>query len=123
MKKRAKKLLDYDDARSKVAKLESKTSADARKLAKANEEEAQTRIIFESLQNEILQSLPKLNQARLTATEECKQRFQDINRRLAVDVTKYLSAGQDASSKTDLEGQVGKAMDGIRALQIVSAVK
>jgi hypothetical protein len=120
LKKRAKKLLDYDDARSRAMKLESKTTADGRKVEKAKAEETQARIVFESLQNEIVQALPKINQSREMVLAQARECFRDINGRLAADVAKFLTPETQAPRKCNLDGQVTAAMDTIRALQIVS---
>ncbi|KAI8804000.1 hypothetical protein BJ742DRAFT_826799 [Cladochytrium replicatum] len=65
IKKRQKKLLDYDRARSSVRRLVEKPSDDTQKLPKAEQEANQVREIYENLNNQLLTEIPKLIDLRV----------------------------------------------------------
>lgn len=119
MKKRAKKLLDYDDARSKVNK-SSQKAIDNAKLAKLKEQEAQARIAYESLHSEILNSIPRLNQARQAILNETLVRFKDINNRFASDMSKYASQVGNSSSFNGYSNSKQKIRENLDAIKNLS---
>jgi len=63
--KRNKKLLDYDAARSRLRKLIDKPSDDATKLPRAQEENDQTKDVFEMLNEQLISELPQLMDLRI----------------------------------------------------------
>ena len=120
IKKRAKKLLDYDDARTKVTKSSQKaaSSSDQGKLSKLKEQEAQARIAYESLHNEIINCLPRLNQARQAILAETLVRFKDINHRFASDMGKYAQANASTGQISSSSKQ--KIRDNLEAIKHLS---
>lgn len=65
IEKRNKKLLDYDAARSRHRKLIDKPSEDPTKLPKAEKEMEDARILFENLNQQLLDELPQLLDLRI----------------------------------------------------------
>ncbi|KZO98782.1 BAR-domain-containing protein [Calocera viscosa TUFC12733] len=63
--KRNKKLLDYDAARSRLRKLIDKPSDDPTKLPRAQEENDQTKDVFEMLNEQLISELPQLLDLRV----------------------------------------------------------
>jgi hypothetical protein len=123
IKKRSKKLLDYDAARSKANKLTAKGSAQDPKLIKQREVESQTRIAFESLHNEIVAAMPKLNQARQAILGEVSTRFRDVNNRLAIDMDQKfqdLRVPKSNARGRNVEEIVAGSLESIKKLQIVT---
>ncbi|RIB17188.1 hypothetical protein C2G38_2131959 [Gigaspora rosea] len=65
IKKRDKKLLDYDSQRAKVRKLVDKPSDDANKLPRAEQAANEAREIYESLNTQLVNELPRLIDLRV----------------------------------------------------------
>jgi len=63
--KRNKKLLDYDAARSRMKKLIEKPSDDPNKLPKAQQEHDEAKMIFDALNDQLIQELPQLMDLRI----------------------------------------------------------
>lgn len=117
IKKRSKKLLDYDEERSKANKLAAKSVINIIKLNKQRELEAQARITFESLHNEIIKSFPKLNQAKMVILGEINSRFKNINNRLAVDILKFQNHHVTSNDSKEI---VSNSLGSIKRLQITT---
>lgn len=126
IKKRSKKLLDYDDARSKTNKLAIKGTMEDPKLIKQRELESQTRIAFESLHNEIIAAMPKLNQSRQAVLGEVNARFRDINNRLSFDMDQVFRDLRSSNNGAIINGGfeadeiVSKSLESIKKLQIAT---
>lgn len=125
IKKREKKLLDYDEARTRVNKASQKAS-DHAKLAKLQEQEAQARIAYESLHTEILNCIPRVNQARQAILNEILVRFKDINHRFASDMGRYAlnssSTNNNNSGHTSLASKqkIRENLEAIKHLSITT---
>ncbi|CAG8518561.1 15253_t:CDS:2 [Acaulospora morrowiae] len=65
IKKREKKLLDYDSQRAKVRKLVDKPSDDPSKLTRAEEVSNMARELYESLNSQLITELPRLIDLRV----------------------------------------------------------
>ncbi|KAF9333519.1 Bridging integrator 3 [Podila minutissima] len=65
VKRRNKKLLDYDAARSKVRKLVEKPSEDSNKLPRAEHEANQLREMYETMNAQLTSELPKIIDSRV----------------------------------------------------------
>ncbi|KAF9188596.1 hypothetical protein BGZ50_001249 [Haplosporangium sp. Z 11] len=65
IKRRNKKMLDYDAARSKVRKLVEKPSEDSTKLPRAEHEANQLRETYETMNAQLTSELPKIIDARV----------------------------------------------------------
>ncbi|CAG8532569.1 7032_t:CDS:2 [Acaulospora colombiana] len=65
IKKREKKLLDYDAHRSKVRKMVEKSSDDPTKLSRAEEVSNMARELYESLNTQLITELPRLIDLRV----------------------------------------------------------
>ncbi|CAG8787715.1 6823_t:CDS:2, partial [Gigaspora margarita] len=65
IKKRDKKLLDYDSQRAKVRKLVDKPSDDANRLPRAEQAANEAREIYESLNTQLVNELPRLIDLRV----------------------------------------------------------
>lgn len=65
VRRRNKKLLDYDSARAKVRKLVEHPSQDADKLPRAEEHLAETKELYEQLNQQLIEDLPKLIDVRV----------------------------------------------------------
>ncbi|KAI9307363.1 BAR adaptor protein Hob3 [Cunninghamella echinulata] len=65
IKRRQKKLLDYDNQRTKVQKLVDKPSDDPQKLILAEKELDVAREMYENLNNMLISELPKVNNLRV----------------------------------------------------------
>ncbi|KAG0002484.1 hypothetical protein BGZ65_002596, partial [Modicella reniformis] len=65
IRRRNKKLLDYDNARSKVRKLVERPSEDATKLPRAEHEADVTREMYETMNSQLITELPKIIDARV----------------------------------------------------------
>lgn len=63
--KRNKKLIDYDAARSRHRKLIDKPSDDATKLPRAEKEYEDAKVIFEAMNQQLLEELPQLVDLRI----------------------------------------------------------
>ena len=66
IKRRNKKLLDYDNARSKVRKLVERPSEDATKLPRAEHEANVARDMYETMNAQLTAELPKVIDARVS---------------------------------------------------------
>ncbi|KAF9937861.1 hypothetical protein BGZ65_000863, partial [Modicella reniformis] len=65
IKRRNKRLVDYDAARSKVRKLVEKPSEDAAKLPKAENEANNLRELYETMNAQLTSELPKVIDSRV----------------------------------------------------------
>lgn len=120
IKKREKKLLDYDEARTKVNKGSQKAS-DYTKLAKLKEQEAQARIAYESLHTEILNCIPRVNQARQAILNETLVRFKDINHRFASDMGRYaLNNSTNGYNPSGSKQKIRESLEAIKHLSITT---
>ncbi|KAG8896094.1 hypothetical protein FRB99_000192 [Tulasnella sp. 403] len=63
--KREKKMLDYDAARSRLRKLVDKPSEDPTKLPKAQQENDETKEVFDLLNDQLIAELPQLLDLRI----------------------------------------------------------
>ncbi|GAA6062295.1 hypothetical protein JCM10212_004383 [Sporobolomyces blumeae] len=124
--KREKKLLDYDAARAKARKLNSKDS-DPVSLRQADTEEEQAREIFQALDSQLKEELPQILDLRIPYLDpsfECMIRLQS---HFATDgyeklggVQRYFPEGvRDAYASGGLDAQVEGCLQEMRELSIV----
>jgi amphiphysin len=125
MKKRDRKLLDYDRARSAVKKLVDSPSTDPSKLPKAESEMQQAKGVYDNINNMLMDDIPKLVDMRVPYLEPCFEAMikmqlhynQESYEKLEA-VKKGFEYGGKNTDGHGLEGQAEAVLQQIRSLTI-----
>lgn len=126
LEKRAKKLLDYDAARSKHRKLVDKPSDDPSKLPRAEKELEDARIVFETLDDQIKTELPQLVDLRIPYLDPSFEAMVRIQAKFAEDgyeklggVQRFFADGvREQYADGQLDNQVEAVLQEMRELSI-----
>lgn len=121
VKKRNKKLLDFDAARSKVRKLVEKPSDDPSKLPRAEQEANQTREVYETLNRQLVTELPKLIDLRVPYLDPSFEALVKSQHKFCQEAYEKLVAISGNFSEEDkraAEGQVERVLMDMRQLTI-----
>lgn len=124
IKRRQKKLLDYDSARSKVRKLAEKPAEDVDKLPKAERHLVEIKELYESVNKDLVEDIPKLIDARVAwldpsfeALIKCQLKFTSDAYVKLQDLKLYFQ--QHGSNGQNIEGRVESVLQQLRDLTIV----
>ncbi|TPX37077.1 hypothetical protein SmJEL517_g00813 [Synchytrium microbalum] len=119
VKRRQKKLLDYDRLRSGVRKLIEKPSDDASKLPRAEAEANQAREVYERLNGQLMEELPKLVDLRVPYLDPCFEALVKSQLAFSQDAHERLSALQQHMGQgQNVEGAVEGVLQQMRDLSI-----
>ncbi|CAG8456175.1 7097_t:CDS:2 [Ambispora gerdemannii] len=108
IKRRNKKLLDYDAMRSKVRKLVDKPSDDPTKLPRVEQQSETSREMYESLNSKLLEELPQLIDLRVDYIDPTFEAFVKIQMKFCQESYEQLDALQQyfpADRHVDVEQQ------------------
>ncbi|KAJ3075016.1 hypothetical protein HK102_005692 [Quaeritorhiza haematococci] len=128
IKKRQKKMLDYDRARSGVKKLVDKPSEDQSKLPRAEQEAHQAREIYETYNRQLISEIPKLIDLRIPYLDPCFEALVKSQLKFNEDAYKSLEGvkksfetsggGGGEYGDAGLEAQIEDALQQMRELSI-----
>ena len=128
--RRQKKLLDYDSSRSKVRKLAERPSEDMDKLPKAERQALETKIMYEEVNNLLVEDVPKLIAARVPYLDPTFEALIKSQIKFATDahvkmaeLKRYFNRHGlgSADQLAQMNGQVESVLQQLRDFQIVTA--
>lgn len=125
IKRRNKKLLDYDAARAKVRKLVERPSEDSSKLPFAEQEANQAREIYETLNRQFVTELPKLVDLRVPFLDPCFDSLLQSQYRFCDETFFKLNdirGSFEKSASQNLDGEVERVLYDMRQLAICGNV-
>ncbi|PWN53918.1 putative RVS161-protein [Violaceomyces palustris] len=126
IEKRHKKLLDYDAARTKHRKLMEKPSDDPIKLPKAEKELEDAKVIFETLNEQLMDELPQLLDLRIPYLDPSFEAMVRMQAKFAEEgyekmggVQRYFREGvREEYAEGQLDSQVEGVLQEMRELSI-----
>ncbi|KAG9302388.1 hypothetical protein G9A89_011438 [Geosiphon pyriformis] len=119
IKRRQKKLLDYDAMRSKVRKLVDKPSDDPNKLPRAEAQANESRELYNSLNTQLVTELPKLIDLRVPFIDPTFEALVKIQLKFCQESYDGLSSLQQYFPKDKhADGQVEEVLQQMRDLAI-----
>jgi len=121
IKKREKKLLDYDSQRAKVRKLIDKPSSDdPNKLSRAEEVSNTARELYESLNNQLITELPRLIDLRVHYLDPTFEALVKVQLKFCQESYDSLSSLQDyfPSNDSPVDIRVDEVLQKMRDLAI-----
>ncbi|PWN88458.1 putative RVS161-protein [Acaromyces ingoldii] len=126
IEKRNKKLIDYDAARSRHRKLIDKPSDDATKLPRAEKEYEDAKVIFEAMNQQLLEELPQLVDLRIPYLDPSFEAMVRMQARFAEEgyekmggVQRYFAEGiREEYADGQLDTQVEGVLQEMRELSI-----
>jgi len=124
IKRRQKKLLDYDRLRSAVKKLVDKPSDDTAKLPRAESEANAAREFYENLNNQLITEIPKLIDLRVPYLDPSFEALVKSQLRFTQDAQRKLEgirAAFPGAGEANVEGQVERVLQQMRELTICSS--
>ncbi|KAJ3300007.1 hypothetical protein HK104_005261 [Borealophlyctis nickersoniae] len=123
IRRRQKKMLDYDRLRSGVRKLVDKPSEDPSRLPRAESEAHAAREYYESLNSQLISEIPRLIDLRVPYLDPCFEALVKSQLRFNEDAFGKLDAIKaafpgEAGGEKSLEGQVDGVLQQMRELTI-----
>ncbi|PWN94786.1 putative RVS161-protein [Tilletiopsis washingtonensis] len=126
IEKRNKKLLDYDAARTRHRKLADKPSDDPMKLPRAEKELEDARLLFETINEQLLTELPQLLELRIPYLDPSFEAMVRMQARFAEEgyekmgaVQRYFAEGiREEYAEGQLDAQVEGVLQEMRELSI-----
>ncbi|KAK0548570.1 BAR adaptor protein Hob3 [Tilletia horrida] len=117
IEKRNRKLLDYDAARTKHRKLTEKPSDDPTKLPRAEREMEDAKILFDQLNNQLLEELPQLIDLRIPYLDPSFEAMVRMQTRFAEEGYEKLGGVQrffaEGVREEYAEGQLDVQVEGV----------
>ncbi|KAE8214091.1 hypothetical protein CF319_g104 [Tilletia indica] len=117
IEKRSRKLIDYDAARTKHRKLIEKPSDDPSKLPRAEREMEDAKILFEQLNNQLLEELPQLIDLRIPYLDPSFEAMVRMQARFAGEGYEKMGGVQrffaDGVREEYAEGQLDVQVEGV----------
>ena len=128
IKKRNHKLLDYDSQRSKVRRLVDKPSDDSKKLPLAEREAQLAKEVYENLNNQLIEELPQLIDARVPYLDPSFEALVKIQLRFVregyeriAQVQQYIDpAVREEYARGELDEKVESILQEMRELNIAA---
>jgi hypothetical protein len=120
VKKRGRKLLDYDSFRSKTRKLVERPANDPGKLSKAEADAAHARQVYETLSSRVLEDMVRVRQMRDVFLEASLDAFFKLQFKLARDMADELGSIRMGTCD-DFDARVETSLQQLRGLAIVQA--
>ncbi|CEH15978.1 bar-domain-containing protein [Ceraceosorus bombacis] len=126
IEKRNKKLLDYDSARTRHRKLLEKPSDDPTRLPRAEKELEEAKILFESLNDQLMTELPQLLELRIPYLDPSFEAMVRMQAKFAEEgyeklggVQRYFAEGvREEYAEGQLDAQVEGVLQEMRELSI-----